>query len=140
MTQYVLDTDTVSLLQRGIEPIATRVSRYHPDEVATTIKTVEEQLSGWYTLLRRARTAIELVPVYKRMSDTLQFLSRLPTLTFTEQAANVYEQLRKQQPRVGRMDLRIAAIAISRNATLVTRNLSDFENIVGLTIVDWSRE
>lgn len=58
-----------------------------PNDVATTIITVEEQMSAWYTLLRRAKTARELVPVYRRMSETVEFLSRLPLLTFTEVAA-----------------------------------------------------
>ena len=140
MTRYVLDTDIVSLLQRGNQTVAEHVGGHSSDEVATTIITVEEQLSAWYTLLRRAKTAMELVPVYERMSDTVRFLSRLPILTFTERAAHVYEQLRKQKPRIGPMDLRIAAIAISHHATLVTRNLNDFEDIEGLTVVDWSRE
>jgi tRNA(fMet)-specific endonuclease VapC len=139
MTRFVLDTDTVSLLQHGNSTIAKEVAKHAPDEVATTIITVEEQLSGWYTLLRRAKTSKKLVPIYDQMSETLRFLARLPILTFTEAAADVYEQLRHQKPRRGRMDLRIAAIAISNNATLVTRNLSDFEDIESLTVVDWSR-
>ncbi len=48
----------------------------------------------------------------------------------------VEEQLRKQHPRTGRMDLQIAAIAVAHQATLVTRNLSDFDTIVGLAVVD----
>jgi tRNA(fMet)-specific endonuclease VapC len=36
------------------------------------------------------------------------------------------------------MDLTIAAIAIFKNATLLTRNLSDFENIANLQIEDWT--
>jgi tRNA(fMet)-specific endonuclease VapC len=140
MTRFVLDTDTVSLLQHGNPTVAGHVARYKPDEVATTIITVEEQLSGWYTLLRRAKAAKKLVPVYERTSETVRFLARLPILTFTEKAADVYEQLRRQKPRRGRMDLLIAAIAIASNATLVTRNISDFDDIEGLSIVDWSRE
>jgi len=38
------------------------------------------------------------------------------------------------------MDLRIAATAVAHHATLVTRNVSDFEDIEGLAVVDWSRE
>jgi len=140
MTQFVLDTDIVSLLQHGHQTVVGHIGRHRPNEVATTIITVEEQLSAWYTLLRRAKTTLELVPVYERMRDTLHFLSRLPILTFTERSALVYDQLRHQKPRVGRLDLRIAAIAISYHAALVTRNLRDFEDIDGLPVVDWSRE
>ena len=126
------------MLQRGNSSVGARFIQYDADEVATTIVSVEEQLSGWYTLLRRARTATELVPVYQRMSDTLRFLSALPVLTFTETAARTYDQLRRKWPRRGRMDLRIAAIAMAFDAVLVTRNLGDFNGIDGLTIVDWS--
>jgi len=138
LTSYVLDTDTLSLLQRGNAVVGARFSRYDADEVATTIVSVEEQLSGWYTLLRRAKTAADLVPVYQRMSDTLRFLSALPILTFTETAARIYDQLRRAWPRRGRMDLRIAAIVMAFDAVLVTCNLGDFDAIDGLTVVDWS--
>ena len=100
MTRFVLDTDIVSLLQRGNRLVTAHVGSHSPDEVATTVITVEEQLSGWYTLLRRAKTAMELVPGYERMSETVRFLSRLPILTFTERAATIYEQLRQQKPRI----------------------------------------
>jgi tRNA(fMet)-specific endonuclease VapC len=139
MTRFVLDTDIVSLLQHGDEAVAAHLSNHAVDEVATTIITVEEQLSAWYTLLRRAKTARDLVPVYRRMTETVRFFSRLPILAFTDAAAEVYGQIRKQKPRTGRMDLRIAAIAVAHNATLVTRNVSDFQDVEGLAVVDWGR-
>jgi hypothetical protein len=52
-TRFVLDTNIVSLLQRGNRLVTAHVSSHSPDEVATTVITVEEQLSGWYTLLTR---------------------------------------------------------------------------------------
>ncbi|MDP6117557.1 MAG: type II toxin-antitoxin system VapC family toxin [Planctomycetota bacterium] len=138
MIQFVLDTDIVGLLQHGHPVVTEHVGTHNPEEVATTIITVEEQLSGWYTLLRRARTASQLVPVYQRMAETVRFLASLPILSFTDAAAEVYEQFQKKRPRTGRMDLRIASIAASNNATLVTRNLGDFKDIDGLAVEDWS--
>jgi len=140
MTRFVLDTDIISMLQHGDPVVAANVGNYDPDQVATTIISVEEQLSGWYALLRRAKTAKVLVPVYQRMSETVRFFGSLPLLTFTEVAASVYERLRKQKSRTGRMDLRIAAIALAHRAAIVTRNVNDFVDIEGLLVLDWSRQ
>jgi tRNA(fMet)-specific endonuclease VapC len=119
--------------------VTAHVARCVPDEVAMTIVSVEEQLSGWYTLLRRARTAKELVPVYHRMSEAVRSFAKLPVLTFTDSAARIYEQLRAQKRRTGRMDLRIAAIVLAHNAAIVSRNVDDFRDIEGLDVLDWSR-
>ena len=138
MTRFVLDSDIVSLLQHGHPVVVENLSKHSSGEVATTIITMEEQLSGWYTLLRRARTVKQLVPVYERMGQTVRFLSRLPLLSFTDASAEVYERLRRQKPRAGSMDLRVAAIALTHSARLVTRNRRDFEDIEDLTTENWA--
>ncbi|MFZ4730381.1 MAG: type II toxin-antitoxin system VapC family toxin, partial [Pseudanabaena sp.] len=57
---------------------------------------------------------------------------------FSRASALEHQRLRKAYPRLGNMDLKIAAIALTNNATLVTRNKSDFGQIVELSIDDWS--
>jgi tRNA(fMet)-specific endonuclease VapC len=41
--------------------------------------------------------------------------------------------------RIGTRDLRIAAIARSRNLTVVTHNVSDFGKVPNLKTEDWTK-
>jgi tRNA(fMet)-specific endonuclease VapC len=49
MTLYVLDTDTLSLLAKGHPAVQARVAGCAAHELAITVISVEEQLSGWFT-------------------------------------------------------------------------------------------
>ena len=49
-----------------------------------------------------------------------------------------YEELRRQKIRVGTQDLRIAAIVLSVDGLLVTRNQCDFAQVPGLVLQDWT--
>ncbi|MDG3495500.1 type II toxin-antitoxin system VapC family toxin [Pseudanabaena catenata USMAC16] len=46
--------------------------------------------------------------------------------------------MRSQKVRVSTMDLRIAAIAISNNLVLLTRNTGDFSKVPSLITEDWT--
>lgn len=59
-------------------------------------------------------------------------------LPFDAGAIALFDKLRSQRVRVSTMDLRIAAIAISRNLVLLTRNFSDFNKVPGLVMEDWT--
>lgn len=59
-------------------------------------------------------------------------------LPFTQEAASCYGELLSQKIRIGTQDLRIAAIAISNNGILVTRNQKDFSRVLGLRFEDWT--
>lgn len=138
MSLHILDTDILVLFQEGHELVCGRVLSRSVDQLATTVITVEEQLSGWYTLLRRAKGAEQLARAYQRLADNVQLLSRFQILSFTEPAIGRFEQLKSLKLGVRHMDLRIAAIALEHGGTLVTRNTSDFRGVPGLTIEDWS--
>jgi len=138
MSLYLMDTDTVSLFQRGHLAVCANVAAHSPAEVGITVLTVEEQLSGWYRELRRAKDPQSLALIYQRMADTVQFYSPMRIFSFTEAAIGRYEGLKRLKLGVGKTDLRIGSIALDQDATVVTRNLRDFQRIPDLKIEDWS--
>jgi tRNA(fMet)-specific endonuclease VapC len=89
--------------------------------------------------LRKAKKPAALAAVYERMAQTVVFLGHLPIISFTEPAIDRYESLKRLKLKVKKTDLRIAAIALEYNATLVTRNSRDFAKIPGIRLEDWSK-
>ncbi len=138
MSLYVLDSDILDLYQTGHPAVCQQLCSHPIEELATTVITVEEHLSGWYTLLRRANEAARLARAYKRLADCVVFLGRFCILTFDEPAMELYEQLRSLKLGTKKMDLRIAAITLVHGGTLITRNVRDFRDIPNLRIADWS--
>jgi tRNA(fMet)-specific endonuclease VapC len=65
----------------------------------------------------------------------------LPVLPFDRRAARVFGELKAELERVGRPiaepDLRIAAVAVSLDLTLVTGNERHFARVPGLTLENW---
>jgi tRNA(fMet)-specific endonuclease VapC len=139
MSQYVLDTDILQLFQEGHPAVVSRVSGVVAGDLAISVVTVEEQLSGWYTLLRKARRPEKLAWAYRRLAANVRFLSGLRILDFDEAAIERYEALRALKLKVRKMDLRIATTALEHGAILVSRNVRDFEQVPGLAVEDWSK-
>lgn len=134
----ILDTDTISLYERGQERVTTRIARVAPHEIAVTILTAEEQFSGRPATLRKARSSAQLAEAYQRMTDTMRVLSDFHMMTFSEAAIARYLSLLTLRLNVGRTDLKIAAIALEEDAIVITRNLRDFERVPGLTCENWA--
>jgi len=61
-------------------------------------------------------------------------------LSFDAVAAGQYVRIVSARTRVGRPisveDAQIAAIALANQLAIATRNIADFENIDGLTVID----
>ena len=138
MTLYVLDTDHVSLFQREHPRVTQRVNTVNPETIAVTIITVEEQLYGRLNRIRRASSSDALISAYIKLRYTLNFFQNINVLDFNQTAFDCYIELRRQRIRIGTQDLRIAAILLSVNGILVTRNRRDFERVSGLIFEDWT--
>lgn len=66
-------------------------------------------------------------------------MEEMNLLSFSDDAQERFDALRKQQIWIGTMDLRIASIALVEDATVLTANTIDFEKVPGLRIDDWTR-
>ena len=135
---YVLDTDILSLYQRGHPVVAGHVAARAAADLAVTVISVEEQLSGWYALLRSTTDRERLAIAYQSLADSIPFLSQFRILSFPESAQLRFDQLAGLKRGVRKMDLRIAAIALEHGAVVATRNLRDFGRVPGLVVEDWT--
>ena len=135
----VLDTNHFRELAEN-SGIAQRLKRRLGEqdaEVFTCIVAVEETIQGWLALLHRQRPGRTQLATYARLQLGLESLLKLPILPLDADAAEVFHRLQTERIRIGTMDLKIAAICIAHHATLLTRNLVDFEKVPGLRVENW---
>ena len=141
LTLYLFDTDHASLPQRegadGLR-IRARSALVAPEQIVLSIVTYEEQVRGRLAELSKARTAADEKPRYAKLGQMLEIYCATPLLPFDDAAIAIYENLLRQRLGIGTMNLKIAVIALANDATLLTRNLSDFSKVSGLRIEDWA--
>lgn len=139
---YLLDTDHLSVIERGGKAagrLRKRLATIPPDMVAVTIVSYEEQTRGWLSYLTKARSLADQVTAYEHLQRHLQTFCAIPLILFDTNAAQVVQQLQKRRVRIGTMDMKIAAITLARQATLLTRNTADFRQVPNLQIEDWTQ-
>jgi len=137
----VLDTDVLSIVQRAAGPAYHRlVSRLDDadEDVAVSIVSFEEQMRGWLAYIARAMFPEAYIEGYAKLHALLQDFSVRPVLDFDQGAAAEFGRLAGLKPRIGTMDLRIAAITIAHEGLLLSKNLADFRKVPGLRVEDWS--
>ena len=129
---YLLDTNIcVALLKRGDRPLSTRLSREVPSNVALCSVVRAELLYG-------ARKS-ERLDANLRLLEV--FFAAFQSLPFDDRAAEYYGSVRAFLARlgtpIGANDLFVASIALSNDATLVTRNTDEFRRVPGLRVDAW---
>jgi len=138
MSLFVLDTDLLTLYYRGDPIVVRRVDERPPPELAISVLTVDEQLTGWYTLTRQARRPEQIARAYAQLGEAVVRLGHWRILPYTESAIARVAGLKALRLNVRLMDLRIAAVALENQAVVVTRNRRDFGRVPGLSVEDWS--
>ena len=135
----ILDTDHLSHLG---DPTPTGMNLLRrlgesAQPVATTIVSVEENLRGWLAQIRSADTSEREMMAYNRFQRRVEFFADWLILPWDSDAVSAFARIRSQGVRIGTQDLRIAAIALAHDATLLTRNSVDFGKVAGLRFENW---
>lgn len=133
---YLLDSNILSepVRAKPNEKVMLRFAN-HDGEYATSAIVWHELVYG-----------CELLAASKRKKQLQSYLamllaSGLAILPFDQAAASWYGKERAKLQRQGKVcayaDGEIAAIAVTRQLTLVTRNTQDFVNFQGLSLQNW---
>ena len=129
-----LDTDVASAIMRpggGPPALGRRLGTVEAKSQYTTAITAGELLYG----ARKRRS--------ERLERDIDRLLRgeIQVAGFDEAAARAYAEIRVELEAAGQplddADLRIAAICVSRDFTLVTGNARHFERVPGLRVENW---
>ena len=140
MSRFILDTDHGSLILRGDIRLQARIEQ--ESGICIAVITFQEIFNGWLTRINQAKPNDDFVELYSRLCDSIEYLKQTEILNFDRGADRVFRSLLQQYPslRKARLqrDIRIAAIALCQDATVVTRNYRDFGQVPGLLIADWT--
>lgn len=136
---HILDTDTLTHLHAGRPNVVNNLKRLDDPDVTITIVTKIELLRGRYDFLLKASDKDQLIKAQKLLVRTEELLSQIPVLLMDEKAADQFDTLKKARKirKIGRADILIASIALSRRAVLVTRNVRHFRQIPQLIVKNW---
>lgn len=107
------------------------------DPIFLPVITVEEQLHGWLEKLHAVRNETHRIAGYTRLVKLLEILPEWDIVPWDEVAVEEFDRQRRAGVRIGSQDLRIASLAISHDALLLTRNAKDFSRVLGLRFESW---
>lgn len=127
----LIDASVMIASERGQVDFGAFLSGHREDEFVISAITASELLHG----VHRATPSARL----RREAFVEQLLAQIPVLPFDLTAARIHSALwaetAQQGSPVGAHDLLIAATALSRNATIATRDQRSFPRIPGISVL-----
>ncbi len=129
---FLLDTDTVIYALKGHANVSTNLRLHLHDPLYLSTITMMELYYGAY----KSQNVDANLAKLKTIEESFTLLPPGPETveTFGKMKAN----LELQGLRLADLDLIIAAIALTRNLTLVTNNQKHFGRIPGLKLTNWA--
>ncbi|WP_309720186.1 type II toxin-antitoxin system VapC family toxin [Armatimonas sp.] len=136
----LLDTDTLSLFLRSSRqyPELFRRIREAPlDDLYISAITVGEIMEGGLALIRKLQPKDQEAAGYKLLIDHFEALKSFAILPYDTEAEAIFHGFPKNIRRQGRQDCQIAAIALTHEATVITRNERHFAQIPSVVFENW---
>ncbi len=124
MIRYLIDADSsIYAMVDAASPVNRRIADYAPGEIGISVISFAEIALG--SQLGK--------PPPPDLLDA--FIKAIPLLPFDEAAAREYAKLPFKRARFDRL---LAAHALSVGVTIITNNESDFADVPGLTVENWT--
>ena len=132
--KYLFDTDILSnLMKRNPSPALIERLKDLPFQLQYTSSITVGEL--YYGAFRTPHSQV----IIKKIEEVFPFLCGI--LPFDEKPAREYGRIRAELETKGESlaepDIRIAAISLVNDATLVTGNIKHFKRIKGLRVENW---
>ena len=132
---YILDSDVLGFYLNHPDSyphLCKKIDDADAKELlCTSIVTVEEIIAGRLAYLRSApvQKSNNLLQAYKYLLDFIVDIKKFLILPFDKTAYEIFQTIPRNVREGAVNDCRIAAIAFSRNYTVITNNAKDFERI-----------
>jgi tRNA(fMet)-specific endonuclease VapC len=128
---YLLDTNMVIYIQRGVPSVLEKLVKLGRQRVALPSLVVAELAYGVEKSTQQTRNR-------ERLEQLLMEFNISPwTHSAMWHYAKHFHALRQKGLLIGHMDLLIASQALADDAILVTNNTREFERIEGLKLENW---
>jgi tRNA(fMet)-specific endonuclease VapC len=138
MLQFLFDTDHLTLFGHRQPPVLQRYAAQPLDTMGLCSVSMEEILRGRLAPLARATSGPRRVQAFAFLVASVEMFRQFNIVAYDDASENRFQQLLALKLRIGPQYLKIAAVALTNNLTLLTRNRRDFSRVPGLVLDDWS--
>jgi tRNA(fMet)-specific endonuclease VapC len=133
--KYVLDTNSVSAVMKGLAPMIDRLAAVARKDVMVPQPVLAEIAYG-IERLPRSRRRDQIAALFESIRTTFSSAAWDDAVTYC--FATVKAGLGARGERIEDLDIAVAAHALALDAVLVTANRSHMSRVPGLRIEDWA--
>ena len=94
-------------------------------------------MRGWLAEISRHREPDRQITAYAKLQRQVEVFGEWTIIPWDNESAELFLEFRRQGVRIATLDLKIACIVLTHDATLLTRNATDFAKVPELRFENW---